>query len=270
MNYSVVLPVYACDDPNWLILSIESILRQTIASNDIIIATDGPLTPLLAQTIQGYSERHPEISVLIEPTNQGAGPTRNRAIAATKHPLVAVQDADDISATNRMELSLAALNADPELVMVGGQIAEFTNDDPEQLISFRRVPLKVEQVRDYSRRRMPVNGPTLMFRKAEIEALGGYGEGTRSEDYLLIARLLAAGKKIENLPQVVLWYRESAGAIARRRTWNHLRGFVGTRLEVHRLGIGNWLDVIVPCTAQLALTVTPPAVTKFLYSKVLR
>ena len=270
MEYSVVLPVYAGDNPEWFRLSAQSVLDQTEPSDDVVVVADGPLPPGLAAAVSDLAARHPEVSVLADAAHHGAGPARNRGVAAARNEIVAVQDADDISTPERMALLLAALAADPALALVGGQLAEFGGDDPANITSYRRVPLEMPDIRRFAARRMPVNGPTLMFRKADVLAVGGYGASTRSEDYLLISRLLAAGKRIANVDEVVLLYRGGHDAMARRRTWRHFREFVATRVEVHRLGIGTWADVAIPCLAQLAITITPPAVTRALYARLLR
>ena len=269
-GYSVVLPVYAGDNPHWFRASLQSVIDQTLPSDDLVIVVNGPIPDTLSHVVHQFDELYPEITVLRLPENLGTGGARNCGIKATRYPLVAVQDADDISLPTRMELLAAALTEDPKLVMVGGQLGEFAGDDPSRVTSYRRVPTSETEVREFAHKRMPVNGPTLMFRKAPVLAVGGYGEGSRSEDYLLIARLLAENAKVTNIPEVVLHYRAGPEAIARRRTWKHFRGFVETRIQVKRLGIGSWLDVAIPCAAQLVLTLTPQPVTELFYKKFLR
>ena len=268
--YSVVLPVYAGDEAAWFATSLQSVLDQTQPSDDVIVVVNGAIPEPLAALVSRFTEQYPQVGALHLAQNLGTGAARNHGIRATKHELVAVQDADDVSLPNRMALLTEALLGDADLVMVGGQIGEFAGDDPLEITSYRRVPTSAAEVEHFAHKRMPVNGPTLMFRKTPVLAVGGYGEGTRSEDYLLIARLLASGAKINNIPEVVLHYRAGPEALARRRTWNHFRGFVATRIQVKRLGIGSWLDVAIPCAAQLALTITPQRVTELFYKKVLR
>jgi len=268
--YSVVLPVYRGDNPQWFATSVQSVLDQTLPSDDLVIVVNGPVPTAIQKVVDRFAAEYEQISVIELPENLGTGGARNQGIAAARHELVAVQDADDISLPERMELLANALDADPDLALVGGQIGEFTGDDPNEISSYRRVPVTASEVESFAHKRMPVNGPTLMFRKTPILAVGGYGEGTRSEDYLLIARLLAAHRKVENIPDVVLQYRAGPEAMARRRTWKHLRGFVATRIQVKRLGIGSWWDVAVPCLAQLLLTITPKRVTDVFYRKFLR
>jgi len=270
MAYSVVLPVYGRDNADWFAMSVQSVLAQTLPSDDVIIVVNGPVPPALSATVADFEAAEPTVSAIWLAENVGTGGARNQGIRAARHEFVAVQDADDVSLPQRMELLTSALVANPDLVMVGGQLGEFIGEDPTEVASYRRVPTTPTEVREFAHKRMPVNGPTLMFRKTPVLAVGGYGEGSRSEDYLLIARLLADDARITNIPEVVLHYRAGPEAMARRRTWKHLRGFVSTRIQVKRLGIGTWRDVTIPCLAQLALTITPLPVTEFFYRRFLR
>ena len=45
-NYSVLMSVYYKEKPEWLKESIESILNQTIPTNDFVIIKDGKLVSL--------------------------------------------------------------------------------------------------------------------------------------------------------------------------------------------------------------------------------
>ena len=46
-NYSVLMSVYIKRKPEYLKRSIESILNQTICTNDFVIVKDGPITAVL-------------------------------------------------------------------------------------------------------------------------------------------------------------------------------------------------------------------------------
>ena len=43
-NYSVLMSVYYKENPEWLKESIESMLKQTIKTNDFVLIEDGKLT----------------------------------------------------------------------------------------------------------------------------------------------------------------------------------------------------------------------------------
>ena len=44
MDYSVLLTVYKSDNPDYFRLSLESMLNQTLKTNDLVVVCDGPIT----------------------------------------------------------------------------------------------------------------------------------------------------------------------------------------------------------------------------------
>ena len=61
MAYSVLLTVYKNDNPEYLRLSIESMLNQTIPSNDIVVVKDGPVTDEIQAVLDELSNKNPII-----------------------------------------------------------------------------------------------------------------------------------------------------------------------------------------------------------------
>ena len=54
-DYSVLMSVYGKENPAFLKESIQSILDQTVPSNDFVLVCDGPLTPELDAVINSFS-----------------------------------------------------------------------------------------------------------------------------------------------------------------------------------------------------------------------
>ena len=69
------MSVYYKDNKDWLIESIESILNQTIKTNDFVIVKDGKLNDELNFVISEYCKKYSDIFNIIElSTNVGLGP----------------------------------------------------------------------------------------------------------------------------------------------------------------------------------------------------
>jgi hypothetical protein len=267
---SVVLAVYKNDHPDWFRQSVESVLDQTIKSDDIVIVVDGPVPTELGKIVDIYDRLYPEITVKRLAKNLGAGAARNTGVRLAKNPLVAIQDADDISLPNRFELELTEFNKDSKLTLVGGQLAEFQNNDSTDIISYRHVPLTYTEIREFARRRMPVNGATVIFKKSPFLRQKGYGSSTRSEDYLLIAKFLWADHHILNIPEIIYLCRESSNSLRRRKSFSHTADFIRTRRQIYSLGINSYPDFLIPCIAQLTLSIFPVNFTHLVYKKLLR
>ena len=54
MKYSVVMSVYAKDNPEWFKQAIDSLLNQTIQPDEIVVVADGPLTLQLNTVLSRY------------------------------------------------------------------------------------------------------------------------------------------------------------------------------------------------------------------------
>ena len=106
-------------------------------------------------------------------------------LSACDCELVARMDSDDIALPLRMEHQLAAMNADPGLSVVGGQIAEFTGT-MGNIQGYRMVPVSPEKIRQSAARRNPMNHMTVLFRKADVLTAGGYQDLKGFEDYFRV------------------------------------------------------------------------------------
>ena len=107
MNYSVLLTVYKSDSPEYFKLSLESMINQTIPSNDIVIVEDGPVPETIENVINEFKKGHPEIHPLQLKKNMGLGVALNEGLKICKNELIARMDSDDISMPMRCEKQLA-------------------------------------------------------------------------------------------------------------------------------------------------------------------
>ena len=135
----------------------------------------------------------------------------------------------------------------------------------------REVPLSHEEILELARRRNPFDDATTMYKKSVVEAVGGYDpKMARAQDYDLYARILAAGYETKNIPMVLCYFHEDAIALKRRLGARQLSCFIRVRWRVFRLGLGNFIDFLVPCLAQLVISAVPAKVAMKLYDKRLR
>ena len=89
-NYSVLMSVYYKENPEWLRQSIESMLNQTIITNDFVIIKDGKLTNELDDVISEYYEKYPDIFHIIElESNVGLGSALAIGVEECKNELIA-------------------------------------------------------------------------------------------------------------------------------------------------------------------------------------
>lgn len=147
--------------------------------------------------------------------NQGHGNARRRGLSECRERLVALMDSDDISASFRFERQLMQFVKNPKLDIVGGQISEFIGN-PDHITGIREVPLKDKHIKEFMKKRCPMNQVTVMFKKDAVEQSGGYIDWYCEEDYYLWARMALKGCRFSNVPETVVNVRVGDAMSARR------------------------------------------------------
>lgn len=269
-NYSVLMSVYYKEKPEYLKQSIESMLNQTVPTNDFVIVCDGPLTPELDEVLENYKKQKPEVfNVARLERNVGIGAAVNEGLKHCKNELIAKMDADDIAMPERCELQKARFNSNEKLTVLGGYMDEF-DEDFDHPYAMRKVPLTYEAIYNFAKRRQPFNNITVMLKKSAVINVGGYSKMNRCEDYDLYVRLLNEGYYCENLEHVLCRARVERNALSRRSSLETLKWFVKSRWKVYKIHYSSFVDFTVACAAQIVVFVCPNFIQKFLYEKFLR
>lgn len=239
---SVVMAVYKNDRPDWFMKSIESILAQTMKSDDIIVVVDGPISVKLGEIIDIYDRLYQELTVIRLAENRGLANALNVGIAQAKNDLVARMDSDDISVRNRFERQLTVFNTERDVSILGGQVIEF-DGAVGNVISRRSVPLAHDEITLFARRRAPFNHPTVMYSKRSIQLLGGYRLSLRSEDYDLWLRASVNGLRMKNLPEELVYFRMDSDAMKRRKSFSAVKDKVRTSYLAYKEGMIGMSDL---------------------------
>lgn len=227
-KYSILMSVYAAVEPEHLRAAIDSMLAQTLASDDFILVCDGPLTPGLDRVIAGYQARYPGMfRVQRLSPHQGLVAALNAGLPLCRHELVARMDSDDVSHPQRCARQVGILSRRPELAILSGTVLEF-KDTPCQITGKRSLPESHTALLPFSGKRSPFNHPAVMYRKSAVAAVGGYRNCFPSfEDHDLWVRMLRSGFRGENLREPLLFMRTGMGMYrrrgGRRYAWNLLR-----------------------------------------------
>ena len=245
-NYSILLPVYHKDKKEYLILSIESMLNQSVKSDDFVIVKDGPLNEELDELLNKYaSNKDNHINIVSLERNSGLGAALDFGLKNCKNELVARMDADDISLPSRCERLLELFDRNPDLAIAGTNMDEFS-EDPNQIVSSRVVPSKYEDIKKFIRRRNAFNHPTVMFKKSEVQRAGSYSSNGNIEDMDLFSRMIGIGCIAENIPESLLLYRANKDNFKRRKSKLYRRSTINTaklKLKRKEISYGDYLYV---------------------------
>lgn len=271
-SFSVSMCVYGKDDPTHFDMAVESIVRQTVPPNEIVLAVDGPIPACIQAVIEKYRKELTTISfqVVYLERNMGHGEARRVSFEHCTNELIALMDADDLSVPERFQKQLACFAADPELDIVSGIIQEFVGV-PENATGKRVVPQSNGEIREYMKRRCPMNQVAVMFRKRAVEQAGGYLDWYCDEDYYLWIRMALAGKKFANVPDVLVNVRVGEEMYSRRGGWKYFRSEAKLQrlmLKKGMIGLGRYA---INVSQRLVLQVLMPnRLRGFLFRKLAR
>ena len=205
---------YEKDDPTHLFESLKSLYNQTLPADEIILIQDGPVSQDLVDVVTLWKEKLP-IKLEVVAENKGLAHALNLGLGLSSYDLVARMDADDVAHPERFNKQVSFLKQHPDITVVGSWISEFLND-PEKVESYRKLPQSPEELFQFAKRRCPLNHPSVMYRKEDVLAVGGYGHFRNQQDYHLWGKLLHKGYRLANIPEPLLFMRISPDLFHRR------------------------------------------------------
>lgn len=269
-KYSVLISVYNKEKAVFLDAAMQSIFEQTIQPNEVVLVRDGPLTDLLDAVILKYCVMYPNIlKVVALPQNVGLGDALNRGLQECSYELVARMDSDDICKYERFAKQLDVFDKYPDLSVVGSWVDEFI-DIPKNIVSQRKLPETNEELIVFSRSRNPLNHPSVMFKKRDIQEAGGYQPFYLFEDYYLWARLIIHGGKLYNIQESLLYFRRNPQMIARRGGWKYAKSEYRLMKNFYQIGMFGYATFIKNLFIRFPVRFMPIQLRTLLYNKVLR
>jgi len=210
---SVIIAVYDGNNPLHLKKAVESILSQTYSPIECIIVIDGRVSEELDACLNeiGSDER---VRIISFPKNGGPAKARNEGFLRSKGKYIAIMDADDISAPDRIHKQVQFLeHTGADLV---GSFMYYINEE-DKIIDQKRMPLTMEEMKKYLFLINPINNPTV-FARAEILKENLYNINyRRAQDYELWIRLIKKGCLLMNQPEYLLYFRLGEKFFSKRR-----------------------------------------------------
>ena len=231
---SIIIPAYQVAP--YIAAAIESVLKQTWTSYEIIVVNDGsPDTAALEAALAPYRDR---MIYRVQP-NRGAGAARNTAIQAARGTWLAFLDADDLWEPGFLASQLDLLEqggydmvyANSRLFGEGNQSGRTCMDmspsegtpDLEGLLSLRC---------------QPITSTTVVRRQLVMDA-GGFDEAIlRGQDFDLWVRLAQRGARIGYQRTVLGSYRRRADSLSGLDE----RGLIDRELNLYRTLRGKLAD----------------------------
>ncbi len=268
-DYSVLMSVYKKEKPEYLKVAIESMLNQSIVTNDFVLVCDGPLTESLDEVITHFVKTNPGLfNVVRLPQNVGLAMALNEGIKECKNDIVARMDSDDYSKHNRIEKQLKAMD-ETGADIVGSNVFEFSGDIKD-LTHSRDLPELDEDIREFAKSRSPFNHPSVVYKKSKVELVGGYGKFDYFEDYYLWITLLQNGCKGYNVQDYLLLMRAGDELYTRRGGKEYAKCVIAFKKYMLKIGYITRLNYTTQTAARVTVAIMPNKVREMIYKRKLR
>lgn len=269
-KYSVLMSIYIKDNPDWLIESIECMLRQTVKCDEFVIVEDGQLSEELNRIIDEYQKKYPEIFNIIKlEKNRGLGLALKLGIENCKNEWIARMDSDDYSPNDRIEKQFNILKKYPDLGIIGTNANEFYGDI-SNVVAKVILPETNEEIISFSKRRCPYRHSGIIYKKSEVLKAGNYQECYLCEDYDLYARMELNGTKGYNVQEALLYVRVNPEFYGRRGGIKYLKSILKFKKRLYDCGFYSFKDYTISSLAHVIVCLMPNKVREFIYKKLLR
>ena len=266
-NFSVLLSVYHREQVPFMRLSLDSVFNQTVKPTEVILVEDGPLTPELYEVVDEYSQKYPCLKVVKLAKNGGLGNALNEGLKHCTCELIARMDTDDVCKPHRFEKQLQLFEKHSEVDVCSSWIDEFI-DNPENVVSQRKLPQWNEEIVKYAKGRCPVNHPAVMYRRSKVLAVGGY-QGFPEDSYLWV-KLMLSGAVFHNIQESLIYFRTSDEVYKRRGGWKYAKDDVKAQWNFYKMGFLTFPELTKCVIIRGAVRLMPNNLRAWVYKTFLR
>ncbi len=212
---SVLMPVHNAAPT--LAAAVRSILAQDMARFELVAVDDGSTDESLS-ILKSFAAKDSRIRV-VPLARSGIVSALNTGLSEASGELVARMDADDFAHRSRLRLQKDYLLKNKDVSVVSGLVRLFPRSGLKPGMAHyetwvNSVVTRAEIMRDLFVE-SPHPHPSVMFRKTDIAALGGYRNLGWPEDYDLWLRAAEAGLGMAKIPRMLLWWRDSSRRLSR-------------------------------------------------------
>ena len=212
---SILMPVR--NEERFLPAALRSIQKQTLRNWELVVVDDGSCdrTP---DILRSFAKSDQRIRIFSQ-SAVGLVQALNRGLQACSAPLVARMDGDDICHPRRLEKQLQRFRDDPSVGLVACSVRHFPRAQIlGGMLSYEAWQNGILEHSDILRNlfvESPFAHPSVIYRRAEVLAAGGYLEKPWAEDYDLWLRLAERRIKFACLAETLLFWRDRPQRLTR-------------------------------------------------------
>lgn len=215
----------------WLDQAVASLIEQSGATIEIVVVHDGiKPDPRLSWV------HNPRVRCVTNNRSRGVAWALNLGASHCSGEFIARLDGDDVALPGRLSTQIDYLRRHPAAVVVGSR-AHLIDVNGKRLGRLGTAPAGECDVRPLLLKRNAIVHSSAMFRRADLEAVGGYRSALRQmEDYDLWLRMAHRGE-VHVLADELVQYRLHGGQLSRGApaTGPHISAVLKGRRALARL-----------------------------------
>jgi glycosyltransferase involved in cell wall biosynthesis len=206
---SVILAVY--NGERYIAEAVSSILNQTLSNFELIVINDGS-TDGTSAILEQLRLADPRVRVLHE-ARIGFAAALNLGVSQARGEFIARMDGDDVSAPTRLATQLRFLRQNSDVAICGSAVRLFGSCAARDY----GYPSTPASVRCHLLFQCCLCHPATMIRRSIFTARGlrYRAEFAEACDYDLWALAAWEGHSLDNVPEVLLDYRQHEGQVTR-------------------------------------------------------
>jgi glycosyltransferase involved in cell wall biosynthesis len=210
---SIGVPAYNAE--RFLARTLDSLLGQTLTDFELIVS-DNASTDATAALCERYAGRDPRVRLIRQARNIGAARNWNAVVHPARGTFFKWASSNDTVAPTMLERCVAALQADPSVVLCYGRTQLVDEDD--RPLGIYDADLAVEDERPTARftnvyEHLGLNNAQSGVIRLDVLRRTGLDRPYPAGDVALMEELALHGK-FRLLPEVLLFRRQSAGTFS--------------------------------------------------------